>query len=167
VTFGAGKASQVIERVPLCPSNTFVSVNDWVILSGAKKGNMSFFILVLLELTHLHRQGGKCRRCVSKNNERCWKGGIVLIEFEKCETYVRDKSETDTIPIRFYRWRQDYFSKITNVYKTWLNAFLVEEYKNVLNPCWVGAEVLIDTVSCEPALTLLYGSHSWWNIDYC
>jgi hypothetical protein len=57
VTFGAGKASQVIERVPLCPSNTFISVNDCVILSGAKEGNVSFFILVLFILTHVHKHG--------------------------------------------------------------------------------------------------------------
>ncbi len=57
MSFGAGKASQVIERVPLCPSNTFVSVNDCVILSGAKEGNVSPFILVRIVSTHVYSHG--------------------------------------------------------------------------------------------------------------
>jgi hypothetical protein len=41
VTFGVGKASHVICKVPLWPSNTLMSLNDCVIFSGARKDGIN------------------------------------------------------------------------------------------------------------------------------
>jgi hypothetical protein len=71
VTFGAGKASQVIERVPLCPSNTFVSVNDCVIVSGAKEGNVSIFHSSAYRFNLRVQAWVKRKHCDPNNTERC------------------------------------------------------------------------------------------------